>query len=233
MRYTGYSDVGGRANNEDASLIAENEGAYLFAVADGLGGVEAGEVASEIVITTLKQLFLGNTSMFDLTNTIGIANESILDCQESRNKKMKTTIAAVLVQNGLVSCAHVGDSRIYLFNDQGILYQSPDHSVSQMAVYLGEITASGIRSHYDRNKLTRALGVESELKIEYCQFARQDVAAALICSDGFWEYVYEEEMVSLLTLSGSPERWLSEMRKLLELRVRGDNDNNTAVAVIF
>ena len=232
MNYTSYSDVGGRANNEDAYLAIENQGAYLFAVADGLGGIEAGEVASGIAISTLKQLFLSNTGQFDLIDTIGIANESILDCQENQSKQMKTTIAAVFIQNGKVFCAHVGDSRIYLFNKNGIVYQSTDHSVSQMAVNAGEITTPEIRRHVDRNKLTRALGVESPLKIDYKMFSLSDITALLLCSDGFWEYVYEEEMTSLLSAEDTPVQWMEDMRKLLKLRVSKKNDNNTAVAAI-
>ena len=231
--FSSYSDVGGRGNNEDACLAIESEGAYLFAVADGLGGVEAGEVASGIVISTLRQIFLSDARRFDLVDSLRIANELILDCQENQSKKMKTTIAAVYLQDGIISCAHVGDSRIYLFRNDRIVYQSTDHSVSQMAVYAGEITAPEIRRHVDRNKLTRALGVESELKIELKEFLADDVTALLLCSDGFWEYVYEEEMSALLSAATTPDQWIEEMRKLLSLRVNGNNDNNTAVAAVL
>ena len=230
MKYSSYSDVGGRPNNEDAYLAVENNGDSLFVVADGLGGLDAGEVASGIATSALKQLFLADPGRFDLLDAIRIANEGILNCQASQGKKMKTTIAAVLIRDGVVSCAHVGDSRIYLFNRGGIVYQSTDHSVSQMAVYAGEITRAEIRQHVDRNKLTRALGAESTLKIEYQEFPLRDVAAILLCSDGFWEYIYEKEMTSLLSVAGTPARWIEEMRKLLSLRVSGKNDNNTAVA---
>ena len=233
MQYSSYSDVGGRANNEDSFLAVESDGISLFAVADGLGGIEAGEVASGLVVSTIKQLFLETTESFDLLDALEIANEKILDRQEIDNKQMKTTIAVVQIKDNVVSCAHVGDSRIYLFGDSGIVYQSVDHSVSQMAVYAGEITTPEIRRHIDRNKLTRALGVDSSLKIDYQEFERKGIKAVLLCSDGFWEYVYEEEMTALLTESRSPFDWIEEMRKLLDLRINGKNDNNTAVAVFF
>lgn len=232
MKYSSYSDVGGRANNEDAYLAVENNGDYLFVVADGLGGLDAGEVASGIATDTLKHLFLSDPGRFDLVGAIGTANESILDCQAVQGKKMKTTIAAVFIRDGIVSCAHVGDSRIYLFDRGEIVYQSTDHSVSQMAVYAGEITRSEIRQHVDRNKLTRALGAESTLKIECQEFSLRDISAILLCSDGFWEYIFEKEMTSLLSVARTPAHWIEEMRKLLALRVNGKNDNNTAVAAI-
>ena len=232
MKYAVYTDVGGRANNEDALLALEKDGSYLFAVADGLGGLEAGEVASDIVVTTMRLMFLEDPAAFDLLYTIEAANDRICEMQKKENKKMKTTITAVLVKDGKVQCAHVGDSRIYLFDKKGVLYQSIDHSVSQIAVYAGEITPKEIRNHIDRNKLTRALGADTPLKIDSYSVPLQDVSAMLLCSDGFWEYVYEEEMIALFPADGSPDTWLEEMRKLLDLRIDGNNDNNTAVAVI-
>lgn len=233
MRYSAYSNVGGRSNNEDSLLIEEVNGSCLFVVADGVGGIDAGEVASKAAAEELRNQFLFEEGSFDLRQAIVAANAEVLAMQQQLSKQMKTTISAIYVAGDFIQCAHVGDSRIYLFDDSSILYQSVDHSVSQMAVYAGEITADQIRSHEDRNKLTKALGIDDNLSVDVKTFQREDVKAFLICSDGFWEYVYEQEMLELVRNTDDPELWLTEMRKLLQRRVSKNNDNNTAIVSIL
>ena len=110
---------------------------------------------------------------------------------------------------------------------------SAAHSASQMAVFAGEITASEIRTHCDRNVLTAALGVEGDVNAQVKVFPADDIKAVLMASDGFWEYVYEEEMTETLGCSSDAEEWLDKMRGLLQTRVKKNNDNNTAVAVLL
>lgn len=233
MDYAGYSDAGGRSNNEDALLTLEQGGCYLFAVADGLGGVDAGEVASQTAKEALRDGFSADPAGFDLRAAVVDANDKILQLQAQTNKKMKTTAAAVYFTPDEAVCVHLGDSRVYLFGKNGILYQSTDHSASQMAVYAGEITAAEIRGHEDRNLLTRALGASESPKPERAAFPRGEVQAALVCSDGFWEYVTEQEMLFTLRTEPNAPSWLQAMRALLARRVDGKHDNNTAVAVIL
>lgn len=233
MQYSAYSNVGGRANNEDSLVIEESHGCVLFAVADGLGGVEAGEIASGTAVEELKNQFLFEPQSFNLSQALVAANAEILRIQESSAKKMKTTITAVYVSYDGIQCAHVGDSRIYMFGKNGIVYQSVDHSVSQMAVLAGEIKPEDIRNHEDRNMLTKALGVSDNLTVDVKKIPAENVSAILLCSDGFWEYVYEEEMIKILGETDNPEEWINEMRTLLMQRKPDKNDNNTAIAVIL
>ena len=233
MDYSAYSNVGGRGNNEDALLFEEANGATLFLVADGVGGVEAGELASRAAVQELRGQFLFEPNAFDLEQAVLAANLQILALQDETKKRMKTTIAAVCVTQDTVQCTHVGDSRIYLFSQDGICYQSMDHSVSQMAVLAGEITTAEIRRHKDRNKLLRALGVSDELTVEVKTFPRADVCGLLICTDGFWEYVLEEEMLETRRSAATSEDWLGAMRALLQERVSENHDNNTAIAAMF
>lgn len=236
MHYTcsSYTAIGGRENNEDAFTILEHVPNALFVVADGLGGMDAGEVASGAVVQSLKEAFLNNDNDFPLVDIIQNANEKLLDLQRKSGKQMMTTVTAVYCHdNRVVQCAHVGDSRIYVFGENSILYQSVDHSVSQMAVFNGEITPEEIRNHEDRNKLTRVLGNKEVVKIDVESIDPTEVKAILLCSDGFWEYIYEEEMILWLKKSADADEWLSSMREIVWSRVPENNDNNTAVAVIF
>ena len=185
--YSAYSSIGGRPNNEDSFLVEQLDDSKLLLVADGLGGVEAGEEASQQAVEELRTLFLSRENVFDLSKGILAANSSILKLQKKTGERMKTTIAAVYVTTDRVLCAHVGDSRIYLFYDNKIFYQSVDHSFSQMAVFSGEIKEEEIRTHKDRNKLLQALGVDDELSVRVRSYPTNKVQAILLCTDGFWE----------------------------------------------
>ena len=145
---------------------------------------------------------------------------------------MKTTITFLAVNGMKAAWAHVGDSRIYHFLDGRLVSRTRDHSASQIAVMLGTITEDQIRFHEDRNRVYRALGQDGELKVDtHFEPLRPGRHAFLLCTDGFWEYVYEEEMAEDLAAAASPEDWLARMRARLAARVPDNNDNNTAAAV--
>ena len=233
MKYSAYTNVGGRNNNEDYFEAVRANGCCLFVLCDGLGGLDAGEVASETAAAEIKDQFLFDPKGFELKQAVLAANERILMKQKESGKNMKTTVTAVYIADGEIYCSHVGDSRIYMFDEGGICYQSVDHSASQMAVFSGEITPDGIRTHPDRNILTNALGAYNKLNAEVKSFSADKIKAVLMCSDGFWEYVYEDEMVKLLNESQEPSEWIVSMRALLGQRIGKKNDNNTAVAVFL
>lgn len=132
--------------------------------------------------------------------------------------------------------AHIGDSRLYHFLDGELIEQTFDHSVSQMAVLRGEISQEEIRGHVDRNRLLRAIGREDTIKIDCSDIVDMEGEdhAFLLCTDGFWEYVTEDEMEKDLRKSRSPGEWLDRMLKRLDKRTRKkNNDNNSAVAIMY
>ncbi len=230
INYICYTDVGGRDNNED-SVLAVNVGeSYLFVVADGLGGHECGEVASGILVRELEAQFRASPEKFDLEQAIKNGNNCILAEQARTGKKMKTTAAAVYINRQRTVVANVGDSRSYLFKNGAIVFQSFDHSVAQMAVQSGEIKASEIRSYPDKNILTRALGSAAELKVDIYNIENGFYDAVLIGSDGFWEYVLEDDMCRLLNQDGTLNDWLGRMREIKRMNAPANCDNNTAVA---
>lgn len=227
-----YTAVGGRKNNEDALIISQRDPALLYVVADGLGGHDSGELASEIAVNEIKEIFDSDPKSFDPISAIQSANTKILQEQINMGLKMKTTIVLAYINNDQIVFAHVGDSRAYAFRDKSIMYQSVDHSASQMAVSIGEITADQIRKHEDRNVLTRALGVSENIKVDVVSVPCSQVDAMILCTDGFWEYVYEEDMLKTLSSSKNPDVWLYKMREILCKNIPLNNDNNTAIIIM-
>lgn len=242
--YAGYTDIGGRENNEDSFVFTKADGKCLCAVADGVGGANAGEVASNTLTRTLYDIFTESPGNFNLPNALRQANAKIYAYRQHLKNDMKTTAAAVCTDGSRVCCAHSGDTRIYLFSrtkrfgkdKYKIIYQSRDHSVAALAVRVGEIDETGIRSHPDRNRITRCAGVSPEdfrLDEVWFDLKNDDIKAAILCTDGFWEYVLENDMISALSRSRTPRKWLRRMCKEAKKR-RGKNcDNSTAVAFFF
>lgn len=227
-----YSDVGGRTNNEDSYLSEKISNGYLFIVADGLGGHGCGEKASGLAVDMIKE-FLENNENGSVLEAVGLANSKVLAMQAEYSSNMKTTIALAYVLDKKTVIAHVGDSRVYLFKKGKIVHQTIDHSASQLAVTIGEISSADIRKHKNRHILLRAIGAGNSVKVEISEIENGNFDALLLCSDGFWEYVHESEMESKLARSESADEWLIKMRLIQLERAPERCDNNTAIAVIL
>ena len=225
-----YSSLGKRNNNEDA-FCAEIDGSRLLAVvADGLGGMDNGEFASQQAVDTLRCSLRGReVSAPDLRDAIARANEDVMELHPDHPSAM-TTVAAVWIDDDAAWAMHIGDSRIYHFRDGQILYQSTDHSVSQEAVDAGQIQPEDIRFHPDKNKLTQVIGDPGDPPVSAHQLSLLPGERLLLCSDGFWENIWESEMLTAADDTVTAEEWLVEMRKIAEPAAV---DNNTAVAVII
>lgn len=233
INYSEYSSIGGRRKNEDMVQIVSYPESTIALVADGLGGHGDGDIASRLAVHAISQAICdGAASRTLMEKAIRMANEKIL-IRHADGSDMKTTIAAVWFNEEQACAAHVGDTRIYQFRNGKILYQSIDHSVSQLAVTLGEIGLEDIRNHCDRNRLTRALGSRPDVKITIEYLDVQPGDAFLLCSDGFWELVWENEMIEDLKASVNAECWLTAMRKRVEARLEPDSDNHTAATLII
>lgn len=131
--------------------------------------------------------------------------------------------------------SHIGDTRIYLFKGGKLSYQSKDHSLSQVAVDMGQITLREIRTHKDQNKLTRVLGNDYYIAPD-CEVRTEPLTAGdaiIICTDGFWEYVYEEEMEEDLVSSANADEAIFKMEQRLLARVGRYNDNYSAVVAMI
>ena len=226
-----YTDTGGRPHNEDTVRLAWQKGGLCLVVADGLGGHGGGGLASAAAAEVICGGWDGQVSEEALARLIQQAHQRVLSLQ-TRACAMKTTVTALEADGRQAAWAHAGDSRIYHFVNGTLVFQSRDHSASQIAVMLGTITPDQIRFHVDRSRVYRALGQDGELKVEsHGEALAPGHHAFLLCSDGFWEYVYEEEMAEDLAAAACPEDWLARMRARLAARVPDNNDNNTAAAV--
>ena len=232
----GYSGIGGRANNEDYYYYGNN----VWILADGLGGHDCGEVASKVAVAAVNdgaRKAAGNLSDDSISELLQKANNAVLLKQKTSDAlaSMRTTIVFALSDGKRIRYANVGDSRFYYFRSGRVFAQSEDHSVSAVSVRLGDISYEELRNDPDRNKLIKVLGNAENLnvKIPQNEFTVEKGDAVLLCSDGFWEYVYETEMETDLAKSSNPKEWLDYMIKRILLKTKGtDNDNFTAIGVM-
>jgi len=229
-----YTNQGGRGNNEDYSCYDYSKDFGVWTLADGLGGHNSGEAASRLAATMIvnDMKVLRKVSDNSLLDIINKANKLILSEQKNTvYDGMRTTVVSAFVQDNNFHYFNVGDSRMYYFKNGCLYRQSKDHSVSQVAVALGEISLADIRFHDDRNKLLKVLGDTEDLgilKIED-KIPMETGDAFLLCSDGFWEYVFETEMEIDLLKAQTPKQWIEFMVKRLLLRVTGNNDNFSVI----
>lgn len=225
-----YTSVGKREKNEDAVKVIKNKNGVLALLADGLGGMNNGELASELALNEfLSGIDLNNFSESELIQAVIKANTAVRTLQKSSDQKMCTTLAALWLVNDKALSCYVGDSRIYQIRSDKIKFQSVDHSVSQIAVLMGEISADEIRGHRDRNKLIRSIGADDTVKPQIDMLSVKEDDAFLLCSDGFWEQIIEQDIVRLRGTYLRPSEWLSDMRSFIEDKV---DDNNSAIAII-
>lgn len=228
-----YSDQGGRPENEDTvRFLRQGEDRLCLVVADGLGGHGGGKTASATAAETICAAWDHQADPAGLTELVSRAHLAV-QAQQTSACAMKSTVVLLTLAGTRASWAHVGDSRLYHFFQGKLDFQTRDHSASQVAVLLGDITPDQIRFHEDRCRVLRALGQEGGVNAETAGLTLAPGRHAfLLCTDGFWEYVLEAEMEEDLEKASSPEDWLAQMRERLDRRAPSDNDNNTAAAVL-
>ena len=228
-----YSSKGRRENNEDAFGFSNED--RVWVVADGLGGHTSGEIASNIAVSYVLQAAKGNRGFTDsmIVEIILGANERLADDQRANpaHKGMRTTIVAAFASDNKLRYIHVGDSRFYYFKNGKVFTQTKDHSVSQMAVQMGEITTGQIRFHEDRNKLLKVLGDDGDLKLRAAdgEITMENGDAFLLCTDGFWELILEPEMEIDLLKAYTPRVWINTMITRVLTRLTDKSDNFTAL----
>jgi PPM family protein phosphatase len=231
------SKTGGRKYNEDYCAYLQQEHSWIWVVADGMGGHFGGEIASkeavEVILNYFRQPISIDTE--NVNRLLTEANQRILTLQKEKVqlKRMHTTIVLLAGDSNNTVCAHIGDSRCYFFQNGKFISRTQDHSVVQVLVNQGEISEKEMRHHEDRNKVLKSLGKDEDLKptIRSLDRPMQPGDTWLLCSDGFWEYVYEHEMEIDYFKARTPEEWLSKMETRLMARASNDHDNYTAIAI--
>lgn len=225
-----YSSIGKRKTNEDSLSAAESRNGLLAVVADGLGGHANGEFASREAVRVMnRRLIEAEISEDGLEDAVLEADEAVRLLHEEKAPGALTTVAALWLGERQAAAANVGDTRIYQFRDGRVRYQSIDHSAAQLAVLAGEISREEIRGHRDRNKLIRVLGAEEAPRVEQKLLDVRPGDSFLLCSDGFWEIITEQQMLRAQQDAADAVVWLDRMRKLVEPQAK---DNNTAVAIL-
>ena len=221
------SDIGRvRATNEDATLAD----AHVIAVADGLGGHRAGEVASRLAVETLRASF-GSGGLPELRDAAVAANEVVWRYahEEASADGMGTTLcAAGLLTAGAVGIVNVGDSRAYMLRD-GVLEQvTEDHSVTAELVRSGELTEEEARTHPNRNILTRALGVAPDVEVDAFTVPACQGDRLLLCTDGLFNELDEGAIAGVL---GARSSAVEAAEQLVQDAVRAGGHDNVSVVV--
>lgn len=246
------SDVGMRREiDEDALLTTEivqfTQNGYqligLYAVADGMGGASAGEVASRMVTETLARYVTQNLLAPHLTTptdrdyadllraAIEQANLEVLDARTRAQTDMGSTVVAALVVGNRAYIANVGDSRAYLITPDRITKLTKDHSFVQALADSGAISEEDARTHPQRNYILRNIGDKPNLTVDLFDAHVEAGQSLLLCCDGLWEMVRDEEIREIVNRHRNPQ---DACRELIQVANRnGGDDNITCVIVRF
>ena len=235
-----FSDVGRiRQNNQDSCLVALEQN--LFIVSDGMGGHQAGEVASKAVVTVLPRMIeqrLAGMSSSETSQIEDVLREVILELSQRLRaesagrvglKGMGATVALAWLRGPLAHLAHMGDSRVYLFRQGHLIRLTEDHSIVALLLKHGDIAPEEARKHPAQGKLSRYVGMEGEVYPDVQTVSLQSGDRLLLCSDGLTNMVSDAQIAKLLQSHSEPEL---ACRALVDTaNAAGGKDNITVVVV--
>jgi len=215
-----------RADNEDNAYARPP----LYVVADGMGGAQAGEVASALAVEEFR-VGLGDegTPEQRLTERVQAANRRIYDTAHRKleHEGMGTTLTAVYLDDSNLAVAHVGDSRAYIFRDGELVRLTHDHSLVEELIRRGKLTPEQAAAHPQRSIITRALGIEPEVEVDTWTYPMRAGDVVLLCSDGLTSMIEESQIAAVLAaehdLDAAGERLIAEANEA------GGRDNITVV----
>jgi PPM family protein phosphatase len=225
--YAVSSDTGRkRRRNEDSYVVAPP----LFAVADGMGGAQAGEIASKLAAAALEETDSGGLSGEErVVSVIQEANRRVYErSNEDPNASgMGTTITVALVEDAGVTIGHVGDSRAYRYRDGGIEQITDDHSLVNELMKSGKLSPEEAETHPQRSVITRALGTDPDVDVDSFTLEAQEGDVFLLCSDGLTTMVDDDEIRDVL------EKYRGDLdratRSLVSAANRGGGEDNITV----
>ncbi|HEY5479406.1 MAG TPA: Stp1/IreP family PP2C-type Ser/Thr phosphatase [Gaiellaceae bacterium] len=192
------TDTGRRRRRNEDAFVCEPP---LFAVADGMGGAQAGEVASRLAADSVREAKLGDLPSPEQTvDIIREANRRVYaySSENASTRGMGTTMTVALVEGSVVTIGHVGDSRAYLLREDQLTQLTQDHSLVAELVRSGRLSPKEAESHPRRSVITRALGTESDVEVDVFSIRAQSGDLFLLCSDGLTSMVSDEEIAKLL-----------------------------------
>ena len=214
-----------RDHNEDSLVVTPP----LFAVADGMGGHAAGEVASEIAVRVLSELAPEHPDGEALGRAIEEANRAVIQAaHEGRGRQgMGTTMTAAMLEGERLVIAQVGDSRAYLLHQGKLQQLTRDHSLMADMIEAGQLTPEEARTHPQRSVITRALGSDAHLHPDIYEINVETGDRLLVCSDGLSGMVFDDQIESTLRRVQDPQRCASQL--VNEAIAAGGHDNVTVI----
>lgn len=220
-----------REINEDSIMVSQ--ALQLWAVADGMGGYEAGNVASSMIVQTLETLE-NNPALADMVDAVEDAlidvNHRILEYADIMldGRTLGSTLVSLLIRGRVGICLWAGDSRLCRLRNGQFVQLSRDHSQVEELLQQGVLTEDDVHNHPDSNIITRAIGANKELFIDINVFSVQQGDIFLLCSDGLYNMVTTDEMVETITrlpLEGAVNR-------LIEQSLENGGDDNISVILV-
>lgn len=233
------SKPGGRPLNEDAFGYWANGGVCFCVVSDGAGGQGGGDVASKLAVSSALAWFQAapQCSGHAIKAALGCANQAVIAQQGAEpqlaNMRATAVVLALDAGHGRAAWGHLGDSRLYLFRKGRVIAQTKDHSIVQNMVDAGLLKKESLRTADQRSRLFAALGQQENFEPAITENAAAVTPgdAFLLCTDGFWEHVDEQEMERALQEVASSEEWLRTMERQILSRGCNHQDNYSALAV--
>ncbi len=227
-RVAAVTDPGRRRRRNEDSYVIEPP---LFAIADGMGGAQAGEVASRLATVALKESGTEASGEERIIDLIQEANRRVYDrsSTDPNTSGMGTTITVAVVEDERVAFGHVGDSRAYLIREATMEQLTEDHSLVNELLKTGRLSREEAETHPQRSVITRALGTDPDVDVDTFTIAAREGDLFLLCSDGLTDMVSEDSILSVV------ERNRDDISGALRALVRaankaGGEDNITVVA---
>jgi PPM family protein phosphatase len=227
---TTHQHLGQRDEQQDRFCVLTQDKTTFAILADGMGGHSGGALAAQLLIDTAQDVFkqklkIPVTELF--TQITELAHERINEQAKKQNLQPHTTAVFCLIQHKQVHWGHVGDSRLYHFRHQQLIQHSKDHSVVQMLVDMGKISEKEAQIHPDRSRLLSCVGGDKDPDLDQQQFKIQAGDSLILCSDGLWENLNEQEL-GQITQSDKPQ---TTCKEVVELAVKrgGEKADNTSL----
>lgn len=220
-----------REVNEDSVMCLPES--HLWVVADGMGGYEAGNVASKMVVESLQSID-GDQSLNQIVDSVedGLiaVNQHILEYSEMMldGRTLGSTVVSLTIKGRVGICLWAGDSRLYRFRSKQLVQLSRDHSEVEEQIQQGLITAEQAENHPESNVITRAIGAGPEIYIDINAFSTQVGDIFLLCSDGLYNMVSKEQISAVLQESPIEQA----VEKLIQLALDNGADDNVSVILV-
>lgn len=240
MRTVAKTDRGHvRESNQDAYFAGEfPDGVAWAVVCDGMGGAAGGNIASMLAAKVIsdkinasyREQMKASSIQNMLNSALTAANVEVFDMAQKKKELqgMGTTAVCAIIKDNQAYIAHAGDSRAYLLKDDGITQVTTDHSMVQDLLDKGKITSEEAQHHPNKNIITRAVGVDDTIQVDFNQVDFDDDSTLLLCTDGLSNYVTDEEIIEL---TKDKKHYAFADRLVNRANSNGGGDNITVVVI--